>query len=313
MGFRKYSTDSKVTNIAELKIQQEKLALAQKEGEFWQCIGRKPDQDRGYIYHYVLKEEYRLKFGKYQLFFFEPPLDFKQKVLLKHEEIFPALEPIPYTKSLPIRNSAMKPHNLGYSFSESSLQLPDIEALESRLEKLWKKRPDLKPLQILSSEGVADDLSFIEAYLKYDVLLSTGKEFIHDHWFHVIPTIFMMLNCPQYFYERDRVREIISKVFYQILRAEEVIEKENLTELKSQLPKIKTAVGSVVDIIWAFFDEKSFKEFNYESFVRRFLEILESGLYQKFSNKSFGEKVGRASLTNTWNQITILAGKEEKT
>jgi len=309
-AIRKYCTDSKVTHIAESKIQQEQLALAQKHGELWECDGRVPDEERGYIYHYKIKKEYLLiphnKFT-YATVFGDSRSEVQKKIYLKYDEIFPAIEPIPYEDPMLTELPKMIPYSLGYYFHWSGVfQLPDKEALESRLEQLCKERPDLKPLKILSSEDVADDLSFIEAYLKYDVLLSTGKEFVHDHFFHVISTIFMMLTYPQYFYERDRVREIVSKVLQQILKAEEVIEKENLNELKSQLPKIKTAVGSLVDLIWASWNVKALKEINYESFVQRFLAILDSRDNQQVTLKKFGEKVSTASLTKTWDQIVSL-------
>jgi len=299
-AIRKYSTDTKVTNIAESKIQQEQFAIAQKQGEFWECVGRKPDLERGYIYHYELKDKYDEKLN---------PLN-REALTKKFDEIFPAVEPLPYNQVLAdlnyLMNSILMPQNFGYIFAQRNFQLPDKEALESRLEQLYKERPELKPLQILSSEGVADDFSFIEAYLKYDVLLSTGKEFIHDHLFHIIPRLFLMLTCPQYIYERDRLREIVSKVFYQITKAEEVIEKENLTELKRQLPKIKTAVGAMVDVIWAIGDAESLKPLNYEFFVSSFLEILDSIHYRQFAQKKFGETVITPLLINTWDQIVRL-------
>ena len=94
MGFRKYSTDSKVTIIAESKIQQEQLALSKKQGEFWECIGRKPDQYRGYIYSYALKKEYDLELrtndSENDMFSISMKYD---AVREKFSEIFPAIEP----------------------------------------------------------------------------------------------------------------------------------------------------------------------------------------------------------------------------
>lgn len=59
-----------------------------------------------------------------------------------------------------------------------------------------------------STKGIADDMEFIEAYFAHDSLLSSGKEFFHDHVAHIIPTIHLMLNSgvdTNPTYEKERV------------------------------------------------------------------------------------------------------------
>src|SRR5476651_1838468 len=160
-AIRKYSTDSKVTNIAELKIQQEQLAIAQKQGELWECTGRKPDQYGGNIYSYILKKEYdlELRTNDSENDMLSHGLKY-DAVREKFSEIFPAIEP----RSLKEARESIKTiqkFDLGYGITGNILQVPDQEALEARFEKTRTKCNarsfEIAPLKIASSEGVADD------------------------------------------------------------------------------------------------------------------------------------------------------------
>jgi len=288
--------------------------IAEKQGVLWDCIGRDPDEYGGYIYHYKLKEKY--DDDSYQVRKGDMTSDAhyrslyrkRRKIDLKNSEIFPAIEPsgsgVVYALLYPIWQ------NLGYSYKNDKsgfyLSLPDKEALEARFEKLRETRPGLQPLKIASSEGVADDLSFIEAYLKFDVLLSSSKEFVHDHFFHVMRTIDLMLFEPSYPDERQRIREIVSKVLLSIKIAEEEIDKNKLTDLKGDLDKIITAVGAEVDDVWATSEIGNLKRINYHSFVHNFQEVLNRGRFQLFTLKKFGKKIERSTLADLWGQIRTL-------
>ncbi len=72
------------------------------------------------------------------------------------------------------------------------LTLPDATAFNFRWENWRQKRPQWPALHLISTEGVLDDQEFINAYLEKKLVLSSGKEFIHDHTVHIIGTILRM-------------------------------------------------------------------------------------------------------------------------
>lgn len=137
------------------------------------------------------------------------------------------------------------------------LVLPDKEALMSNWEILkQEKYPHLPPLEVLSSEGIADDMSFVEAYFTSDVLLSEGKEFVHDHTSHLMPTLSMMMSATAknlstaeaYKKIKKGIIKEIMKGYKQIMLVEHKIggsEKLNIT--KEQLEKIKVSLGALID------------------------------------------------------------------
>ncbi len=76
------------------------------------------------------------------------------------------------------------------------LYLPDLEALHNGWKNVQRIHPEmnLPDLNVVSSAGIADDRSFINAYRTHDALLSTGKEFVHDHLAHIITRIDRMMQ-----------------------------------------------------------------------------------------------------------------------
>jgi len=237
----------------------------------------------------------------------------------KIDEIFPAVEPILFHAHASYFHDF---EDLGYSYREDKsgiyINLPDKEVLEARFEKRRELHPSLKPLKIFSSEGVADDLSYAEAYLKYDVLLSSGKEFVHDHFSHIMPTISLMFTPSEYsnnyfnfFDERDRIRKIISKIICTIKTAEEVMKKNELAsiKLKDELPKLKTALGAAVDILWntSGFQSDYLRRITYDNFVARILDVLCFGRYGMYAEKKFSRQV--YPLDKLWDQVKTLEKK----
>ncbi len=317
------SSASAQASISEVKChenidtrEQDLAAIAQKQGHLWECIDRKPDEFGGYIYHYKLRKEF----------------DFETLVLVGHDhtkdengddelervekaseektqQIFPAAEPEGFEDVSEILEfvSQGRFKKFGYSIKRDNtgvyLCIPDQEALEARFEKIRKFHPGSKPLKILSSEDVADDLTFIKAYLKYDVILG---EFVHDHFAHILPTLNLMLSFPEeYAIERERLRGVITTFLGRINLAEQMIEKGHLNDLKSQLPKIKTALGIAVDTLWAFPRMGTLENLNQDSFENTLLEVIEDS-FLKFWEKKFGEKFDRDAFANHWEQLVNL-------
>lgn len=305
------------TEKPDVSDQEELDAIAKKQGELWECIGRTPDEYGGYIYHYKFREKYRIR----EEDDIKTKKDRETALSKKIDEIFPAVEPLPVPFD-PKADHFRDFKDLGYSYREDKsgvyTSLPDKEALEARFEKRRELHPSLKPLKVFSSEGVADDLSYAEAYLNYDVLLSSGKEFVHDHFAHIIPTISLMFtpsvytnNYFHFFDERDRIRKIISKIICSIKTAEEVMEKNELAyiKLKDELPMLKTALGASVDILWNTSDtEKEYlRGLKYDNFVLRFLDILCYGRFGRYAENKFGRQVYR--LDKLWDQVKTLEKK----
>ena len=64
----------------------------------------------------------------------------------------------------------------------------------ARWGKLREASPELPPLNIASSKGIADDITFIEKYFTHEAILSDGGEFVHDHFAHVMSVLILMYS-----------------------------------------------------------------------------------------------------------------------
>lgn len=150
---------------SQISLSKEVDEIAKRTGVLWECIGRRADKEGGYLYSFKLK------------------ITDEAEVEQLIDAHFPALEPRGSSRRIRQFDDDLK--RLGYGSKENQegvfLELPDAEALSRRWEK---NHPGL---EILSSEGVADDRTFIEAFFTHDLLISNGKEFVHDHIFHVVP------------------------------------------------------------------------------------------------------------------------------
>ncbi len=154
-------------------------------------------------------------------------------------------------------------HVLGYESSWGKngvyLRLPDREALLANWETLREIHPGLRPIDIVSSEGIADDLTFVETYQTHDALLSNKEERIHDTFVHVIPNIKLILasgiqDNPTFdHYKFNLVREI-NKEYRCLMITKRGLEDGtlNISEqmkslLKMHIPKIEATLGAITD------------------------------------------------------------------
>ncbi len=199
------------------KVKEEHNLLALHTGELWQCEAKSKGAHGGYLYHFRIKPEVIGKIDK------------------RLEEIFPAIEAVPnhINPMLNIQRILDVPllKELGYSFENGVLILPDKEALTNNWRELQQKYPHLPDLDIAPSEGIADDTTFAKSYLMYDVLLSAGKEFVHDHLFHVIPTIKLLSSTTSFSYKEVRVG-IVMAILRSLRRLE--FAKSELSKLWPQ-------------------------------------------------------------------------------
>ena len=184
---------------------QDKAALRKKNGGLWECIARKPVKPAGFIYEFKLRKEFNPH---------ENPDAAYEKAQRKFWEIFPAAEPTPSTmrrngfgryRSLEsCRGLGKYPEEfkkLGYSGRTDErkgfiLTFPDQDALQAKWHLMQDEDPEIAEpdLNIMSGSDLAGNMEFVEAYITHDALLSDGKEFIHDHIAHILPTITCMFD-----------------------------------------------------------------------------------------------------------------------
>lgn len=304
-------------------------ALTARDGELWECTKLQADPLGGHICTYRMKDIYNdLTPGQ--------DLMGRRKALSeKIDEMYPAVEPVPFSllyldpeideekllkiiklsqipaeshadvvsEMLSLRVFAPLLWDLGYSFRYTAdgiyISVPDREALLARWEKLRERYPDLPPLNIQSSEGIAGHLDFIKAFFIYDAVLSTGKEFLHDHFYHVIAVIMLIAkSSTTYRQEKSRMVQVMGKCFRRIQIAKLVLEQRvvDIPEEKSllltkHLPKIEAALGAKVDLASASLNYKQTQtranadNFNSTNF---FMRIWDDKVLQNYWDKNFG-------------------------
>lgn len=315
------------SRFVEWASRTEAKAIEQKQGATWECLDRVADGP-GFIYQFRLKAEYDPRGDVNN----HKQAAFTSKLL----EIFPAIEPelnqlflldpqkMDQNRKDNAEIIAMKLiQSLGYQYRSDNtghyLYLPDKEALLARFEKLRETHPHLRALNIISSEGIASDMDFVKAYIAgYDALLSIGTEFVHDHIFHVIPTIKLMLMDPDYDDGKWIIVEMTKKAYQRIMTTKKALEKEmpgfdpeQIKRIQAQLPKIETALGAVVDTFWAasttaqmegIYSDKE----HFDTHHCTFVEILDQSHYNGFAQKKFDDVIDTKVLKDVWKQMEAL-------
>ncbi len=96
---------------------------------------------------------------------------------------------------------------LGYQLTDNAggkkiLTLPDRKAFLAAWEAMRQERfleiewPDIT---IASDRGIASNRAFIRAILSHDRLLSSGLEFVHDHFYHISTLVNLVLTLSAYY------------------------------------------------------------------------------------------------------------------
>ncbi|HLB52862.1 MAG TPA: hypothetical protein VJK48_04065 [Chlamydiales bacterium] len=203
--------------------EMEKKACEAKSSAFWECVGRKLSRrGDGFIYLFKARREYDDSVP----FIFEsydPELMDNlpaSRLKRRKKEIFPALElsaftvqtswKIPNTDlpafhdwepETPLQAAVPILQELGYrTYKDHNenvmMEIPDLEALLGCWEHLRMNHPmmDLPILSVISSDGIADDISYATSYFSHDAVLSLNKEFVHDHHYHLIPILTAILD-----------------------------------------------------------------------------------------------------------------------
>lgn len=251
-----------------------KEKIAAKTGEMWECIDCSNDKYGGEVYTFKIKPEFQTMNA--------------QKHFEVYEKMWPAVEIEPHQidlllspdvkledlsgPALHLLGSIIKVRRelkqLGYDFksdrtgNDCYLKLPDRNALMARWERLRIKYPDLNELDVADSSGVASDIAFIEAYLSHDCMLSSGKEFIHDHTVHLLPTLAFMLSreVGKLIYPKEKfylVKNVVQNYRKLVIARNQLIQgtlnmnAKAVAKAKKGLDQIDTVLGVIVDEISA--------------------------------------------------------------
>lgn len=150
---------------------------------------------------------------------------------------------------------------LGYGMTRKDgdvyLHLPDKKTLARRWGELQKELPGLPGLGLISSKGVASNLTFVQAFVDGHLIISPDEEFIHDFIVHGIAKIFRIFeslekdrkkNIPlgsTYNQQTNQLRDLISE------RAEHIESMEESQLDAEQKNLLQTFLGQMVDIATA--------------------------------------------------------------
>lgn len=258
-------------------FEEEQDDIEGKCANMWDCVGRRRVDCGKYVYKYRLKNEYDR---------FSCRADLKnsvdQNVRAKNRAIYPALE-LEGTSlqeigflSKAAANELLKRDEfgdgqiswelevrlcifmLGYRLEKEPdgiyVFLPDRETLLARWEILREIYPDLPQLDVLSSEGVASELTIIEAFFTHDVVISKGAEFFHDHARHAIPRIksLLALYCPNNQKKIDlraRFEKMVMLQYRKVAIVKNGLCKIPWNDSKESLSALQRAVDGVLSIL----------------------------------------------------------------
>jgi hypothetical protein len=185
------------------------------------------------------------------------------------------------------------------------------------LLSIWEIiRPELPDLDIASGDGIASDIEFVSQYFSHDALLSSGKEFIHDHMNHVFPTIELILTCQApmpYKKAKFELVQWIAKAFRRIEIAKKELEfQKGNDDLKSGIKKMELTLGLIVDGLSA---QNKFELEGIEDLIHKLTGFWEVG--EKFNDKvwesRFKDEVrNNFQLEQLWNQMTEIEKKYDE-
>lgn len=255
---------------------EDKKAIEQKQSVLWECIGRTFDRD-GFIYHYRRRA-----------------LPQAQSVA-EQKESFPATEGLNEESVSTLMNHHLDKFGYSYMLSDSfkiCLNLPDRDFLQARLKEFYPEFTET----IVSSEGIADDLSFVKAFLKYFILLSDGKEFLHDHTAHAIVMLKTLIDdSVQLIKAMKNWRALISDVLQKV-------ENADILKIDRELKKrIMTMIGAGVDSLWANSYSKV-ADPTIDGFVFALPMRWNNEFYQYYWKRIYGEDINIARAQALWDK-----------
>jgi hypothetical protein len=254
-----YSTFIEPVYIETLETSE----VSKRSGALWECIGRTGDLFGGYRYNFRLRSEYDDVTS--------PDANARQSARLaackKRLEISPAGE---YLASeirflTPSYRYIDQLNRLGYEMKSDAtgvyLTLPDRESFLARWQILQQSQPELPTITVVCHPGIADDKTFIESFCRYDVLLSSEKEFVHDHFAHLIRTVILIFTSgedgnPTYKEDKEQLVRLVKKAYQPLLQADDL----KSTKVTSLVTEARKELARQVDLIWARQDYEESEE-----------------------------------------------------
>ncbi len=187
-------------------------------------------------------------------------------------------------------------------------ELPDIEALQQGWKQAQKtyKTMDLPDLDVIDSNGIADDSSFAKAYMEHSALLSNGKEFFHDHTLHIQPIISSMIDG-KYQILREKMVNILKDLFEKIEKREETANKINNENTILNKEKLYFTLGMIADTLSNLHSDPSKFEksiFDWNEFVNgRVTDNLREVGWEGYIKKRFGPETSLQSIADLWMKL----------
>lgn len=194
------------------------------------------------------------------------------------------------------------------------LRLPDMITLSALWEKLRETKPHLPPLDFEKGDGIADDISFILIFFRRKLLLSSGKEFLHDFMTHILRTIMLILELGEsqtttYEKERAKLVRLVAKGYRRVMIARRVLDGDEslklMTKLSSskrsliqgQIEKLEAALGSLVDNITATYQFEMIQSISMDTLNTTFDSLHEDSQWENYLQRRFGRKnVDKSSI-----------------
>lgn len=147
------------------------------------------------------------------------------------------------------------------------MYMPDKDALKYNYEQL-RKMPGLSALpdiSILDANGALNDEDFIWGFLTHTITLSSSKEFLHDGYLHVLPTLLHIIkttfsnpvskgsssdyNDQRWSYIKNNVLPYLKIVFdLKIGQTKNSLTKKELED-KEYVKQLKTTISHFIDVI----------------------------------------------------------------
>lgn len=309
---------SQIQSIAENTLNRQTVNLpdfAAKSGRMWSCIGSEKGIHGGKIYSFEFLEQFKdenafmekikeifpeVEAGDEWACGLDPDYLERKLELLKtnpEKSGYQKLEAKYILEGLPTRISLCKKFNiLGFRAyvqdDKTVLQLPDTLALLANWEQLRQTTPNLSELSIISMEEAATDEEFIDAFLKFDLLISEEKSFLHDLQIHTYDFLRGRLcdDKGMLIQQRNDFRVEVSKQLNLIKKASQRISKQDLES-------IMTALAFKIDAIWG-------KNFLLNPNIPGFLYTL--GPYQLKYIENHYPDFDLTRIQNLWNDIGAI-------
>jgi len=191
---------------------------------------------------------------------------------------------------------------LGYQMLEEKgkifLELPDLPTLLGRWRNLREKYPEKKlpPFDVISSDGIANDLAYAEAYFTHDTLLSNGPEFCHDHQAHILSRIHRMLKGSDA-YKKEKARGL--KLIMSTYKAIHIFRRIQPSKGKEYWEKLCLIPGALTDSLFSAADDRCIGML----FTEEYMEKLIADIWGAPSIKKrfFGNIPTNASMKHIWD------------